>query len=93
MSWGVRGASSTAGRGRRRLTFTAAAALTLGISGSVYVYVPAGGASVRLGARSASGRCFYLRDVASGAGVGTFYGQNTTCTAPSAATITGARWT
>jgi type IV pilus assembly protein PilA len=79
--------------GEPSLTFRANGSMPASTAGSVYVYVPAGGASVRLGARSASGTCFYVRDVASGIGVGTFYGQNTTCTAPSATTITGARWT
>jgi type IV pilus assembly protein PilA len=79
--------------GERSLTFRANGSMPASTAGSVYVYVPAGGASVTLGARSASGRCFYLRDVASGTGAGTFYGQNTTCTAPSATTVTGARWT
>jgi type IV pilus assembly protein PilA len=79
--------------GEPSLTFRANGSMSATTVGSVYVYVPAGGASVRLGARSASGRCFYLRDVASGTGVGTFYGQNTTCTAPSSAMVTGARWT
>jgi type IV pilus assembly protein PilA len=79
--------------GERSVTFRANASMPASTAGSVYVYVPAGGASVTLGARSASGRCFYLKDVATGSGVGTFYGQNTTCTAPSATTVTGTKWT
>ncbi len=79
--------------GEASLTYRANATMPATTVGSVTVYVPAGGRSVTLGARSASGRCFYLRDVASGTGVGTFYGQNTTCTAPGSTTVTGARWT
>jgi type IV pilus assembly protein PilA len=79
--------------GEQSLTFRANATMPATTVGSVYVYVPAGGASVTLGARSASGRCFYLRDKATSPGAGTFYGQNTTCTAPSATTVTAARWT
>jgi type IV pilus assembly protein PilA len=79
--------------GEPSLTFRANATMPASTAESVYVYVPAGGASVTLGSRSTSGRCFYVRDVASGTGAGTFYAQNTTCTRPSATTVTGARWT
>jgi type IV pilus assembly protein PilA len=80
--------------GEPSLTYVANGSMASAVTGRVYVYVPAAGTSVTLGARSASGTCFYLRDVATGAaGVGTFYGQNTTCTAPSATTVTATSWT
>jgi type IV pilus assembly protein PilA len=37
---------------------------------------------------SKSGKCFYIRDQATGAGAGTFYGNGTTCTGTAA--VTGA---
>jgi len=79
--------------GEPSLTYVANGSMASAVAGRVYVYVPTGGASVTLGSRSASGTCFYLRDVASGTGVGTFYGQNTTCTAPRTTTVTATRWT
>ena len=56
------------------------------------IYVSASGSTVILGAKSASGSCFYIKDVATGSGAGTFYAKPATCTAPSATTVTGASW-
>jgi type IV pilus assembly protein PilA len=59
------------------------------------VYVKVSGASsdtVTVGAKSASGTCFYIKDVATGASAGTFYAKNTTCAAPSATTVSGTSW-
>jgi type IV pilus assembly protein PilA len=57
------------------------------------IYVDAGTAgTVTLGAKSASGTCFYLKDVATGTGSGTFYARTTACAAPSATTVTGTSW-
>jgi len=39
-----------------------------------------------LGAKSGSGTCFYIKDVA---GSGTTFGKNTTCAAPSGTTVSG----
>jgi type IV pilus assembly protein PilA len=78
--------------GEPSLTFQGDAAMGSAAAGDVYVHVPAGGASVILGSRSASGTCYYLRDVATGTGAGTFYTQNTACAAPSATTVSGTAW-
>lgn len=50
--------------------------------GAVYVAVNATGDQVTLGSRSASGTCFYLRDIATGATAGTTY-ERGACVAPS----------
>jgi type IV pilus assembly protein PilA len=42
-----------------------------------------------IGAKSGSGTCFYIKDVA---GVGTTYAKNTTCAAPSATAVAGTSW-
>ncbi|HEX6678870.1 MAG TPA: hypothetical protein VF486_28105, partial [Actinomycetes bacterium] len=55
------------------------------------IYVSASGSTVTLGSKSASGTCFYIKDVATGATPGTFYAKGT-CTAPSATTVSGANW-
>jgi type IV pilus assembly protein PilA len=57
------------------------------------IYVDAGTAgTVTLGTKSASGTCFYLKDVATGSGSGTFYARDTTCAAPASTTVTGSSW-
>jgi type IV pilus assembly protein PilA len=47
----------------------------------VYVNVNGAGDTVVLGAQSASGNCYWLQDVANGAGAGTKWSTSTTCTA------------
>lgn len=63
---------------------------------TVYVAVLADGSAV-LGARSASGQCFYVKDEPMGAGAGTKYGQEDpgagVCSAPSAAVVAADKWT
>jgi type IV pilus assembly protein PilA len=53
------------------------------------VYIDASGGTVTLGAQSASGTCFYVKDDVSS---GTTYARDTTCDAPSATTISDASW-
>jgi type IV pilus assembly protein PilA len=79
--------------GEPSLTFVADGSMAAATAGNVYVSVPSAN-TVVLGARSASGTCYYLRDVATGTGAGTFYFQDTTCAAPSAtaASVTAAAW-
>ena len=79
--------------GEPSLTFVADGSMAAATAGNVYVSVPSSN-TVVLGARSASGTCYYLRDVATGTGAGTFYFQDTTCAAPSAtaASVTAAAW-
>jgi hypothetical protein len=50
--------------------------------------------TVTLGTLSASGTCFYLKDVASGtaAQAGTFYGSSSACADTAAGQATAARW-
>jgi type IV pilus assembly protein PilA len=50
------------------------------------IYVSVASGAVTLGAKSASGTCFYIKDVPTGTGSGTFYGRSTAspCPAPSA---------
>jgi hypothetical protein len=64
--------------------------MTAATAGNVYVSVASG--TLILGSRSASGTCYYLKDIPLGTGAGTFYAQNTTCAAPSGTTVTGAAW-
>jgi type IV pilus assembly protein PilA len=52
------------------------------VNGAVYVAVNAAADQVTLGSRSASGTCFYIRDIATGATAGTTY-QRGACAAPS----------
>jgi type IV pilus assembly protein PilA len=80
--------------GEPSLTFVADGSMASATAGSVYVSVPATN-TVVLGTKSASGTCYYLKDIATGTGAGTFYYQDTTCAAPSATagSVTGARWT
>jgi type IV pilus assembly protein PilA len=79
--------------GEPSLTFVADGSMAAATAGNVYFSVPSAN-TVVLGARSASGTCYYLRDVATGTGAGTFYFQDTTCAAPSAtaASVTAAAW-
>jgi hypothetical protein len=74
------------------LTFSTAAAATQGTV-SVVVSSTSGTLNdiVTLGTQSASGTCFYIKDVASGATAGTFYGSDTTCTTVATA-ATSAKW-
>ena len=81
------------------LTFAAAAAPAT--VGTIYIDVVANGttadAIVTLGAQSASGKCYYLKDVATvgttATIAGTFYGGGTTtCAAVAPAQATGAKW-
>jgi type IV pilus assembly protein PilA len=60
----------------------------------VYVSAPTAGANagtVTLGTKSASGTCFFIKDIPTGSGAGTFYAKGS-CTAPSATTVSGANW-
>jgi type IV pilus assembly protein PilA len=43
-------------------------------------------------ALSKSGTCFWIKDIATGAGAGTFYGTGATCTGTAAAAAAGASW-
>ena len=80
------------------LTWTANAAVTA--SGRVYVAAATstGGATddtVILGARSASGTCFYLKDQATkgtSTAPGLFYARDTACAAPGSTTVAGSSW-
>ena len=80
--------------GEPSLTYVADGSMTAATAGNVYVSVPATN-TVVVGTKSASGTCYYLKDIATGSGAGTFYFQDTTCAAPSAtaASVTAARWT
>jgi type IV pilus assembly protein PilA len=80
--------------GEPSLTYVADGSMAAATAGDVYVAVPATN-TVVLGSRSGSGTCFYLKDVATGAGGGTFYYQDTTCDAPgaTAGSVTQPRWT
>jgi len=80
--------------GEPALTYVADGSMTAATAGNVYVSVPATN-TVVLGTKSASGTCYYLKDITTGTGAGTFYFQDTTCGAPSAtaASVTLARWT
>ena len=68
--------------------------MTAATAGNVYVSVPASN-TVVIGTKSVSGTCYYLKDIATGTGAGTFSFQDTTCGAPSAtaASVTLTRWT
>jgi type IV pilus assembly protein PilA len=61
-------------------------------AGQVLVAISASPATVILGAYSASGSCFYIKDVATGSGAGTFYAKPATCSLVSTTTVTGASW-
>ena len=76
--------------GEPSLTFVADGSMASATPGDVYVSVASG--TLTLGSRSASGTCFYIKDIPTGSGAGTFYTQNTTCTAPSATAVTGTAW-
>ena len=78
------------------LTYVANGSMTAAVAGQVYVHVPSGGNSVVLGSRSASGTCYYIRDVATtttSETAGTYYANDTTCAAPGSTTVSGTRWT
>ena len=64
------------------LTFDAAADTALSAGSVSYV---ASATAVTLGTKSASGTCFYVKDVVS---TGTTYAKDTTCAKPSATTAT-----
>ncbi|HKP99477.1 MAG TPA: prepilin-type N-terminal cleavage/methylation domain-containing protein [Actinomycetes bacterium] len=80
------------------LTWTANAAVAT--SGGVHVAkaTSTGGATddtVLLGAKSASGTCFYIKDQATkgtSTTPGTFYAKNATCAAPGSTTVSGTSW-
>jgi type IV pilus assembly protein PilA len=80
------------------LTWTADAAVAA--TGRVYVAkaTSTGGATddtVLLGAKSASGTCFYLRDQATkgtSTAPGLSYARDTACAAPGSTTVTGSGW-
>jgi type IV pilus assembly protein PilA len=76
--------------GEPSLTFVADGDMAAATAGHVYVSVASG--TLILGSKSASGTCFYIKDVPTGSGAGTFYGQTTTCAAPSGTTVTGGAW-
>jgi type IV pilus assembly protein PilA len=65
---------------------------TPGTAGQVLVSVNAAGDTVILGAYSASGACFYLKDIATGAGAGTFYAKPAACSLVSTTAVAGASW-
>jgi type IV pilus assembly protein PilA len=50
--------------------------------------------TITLGTKSASGTCFYLKDVATGSGAGTFYGTDSdgTCSDTAAGVATQTKW-
>jgi hypothetical protein len=51
--------------------------------------------TVIVGAKSASGTCFYIKDQATkgtSTTPGTLYATNTACAAPGPTTVTGTRW-
>jgi type IV pilus assembly protein PilA len=63
--------------GEPALTYVADGSMTAATAGNMYVSVASG--TLVLGSKSASGTCFYLKDVPTGTGAGTFYFQDTTC--------------
>ena len=77
-------------------SLTYAADATPSVVGTVYIATATGTTTddtVILGAKSASGKCFFLKDLATGATAGTKFGIQTTCTsAPSAATVALPTW-
>jgi type IV pilus assembly protein PilA len=81
-------------------TLSWAANAAVAASGSVYVAkaTSTGGTTddtVILGAKSASGTCFYIRDQASKGTTttpGTWYARDTTCAAPASTTVAGSTW-
>jgi type IV pilus assembly protein PilA len=72
------------------LTYDAAAD-TAPTQGSV-AYDLGGAGEIILGTKSASGTCFYLKDVPTGAGAGTTYAKDAACPKPSAAAGYAAAW-
>jgi hypothetical protein len=80
------------------LTWTANAAVAA--TGRVYMATAtstggAGDDTVLLGARSASGTCFYLRDQATrgtSTAPGLSYARDTACAASGSTTVTGTSW-
>ena len=80
------------------LTWAANAAVATVASVYVAKATSTGGTTddtVILGAKSASGTCFYVKDQASkgtSATPGTYYAKGTTCAAPAATTVTGTSW-
>ena len=54
----------------------------------IFVTVDSAGAVI-LGAKSKSGKCFYMKDTAAAP---TTFGSNSTCSSPSTATVTGTEW-
>jgi type IV pilus assembly protein PilA len=61
------------------------------VNNEIYVDASTAG-TVILGAKSASGTCFYLKDVATGSGSGTFYERTTACAAPASTTVDDPNW-
>jgi type IV pilus assembly protein PilA len=78
------------------LTFTATAAPAQNTVSMVTSTTSVTNDTVTLGTMSASGTCFYLKDVASGSAsqAGTFYGADTdgTCADTAAGVATGSKW-
>jgi type IV pilus assembly protein PilA len=79
------------------LTFTATAAPAQGTVSLVTSTNSVTNDTITLGTMSASGTCFYLKDVAAASSsqqAGTFYGTSTAspCATTAAAAATGARW-
>jgi type IV pilus assembly protein PilA len=73
-------------------SLTYSAATNPSTSNHIYVDTSTAG-TVVLGAKSASGTCFYLKDVATGASSGTTYGKDPACPAPSPTAVTfGGSW-
>jgi type IV pilus assembly protein PilA len=66
------------------------------VIGTVYVNVSTTSGiannTVALGTRSASGECFYIRDIASGATAGTTYARSTATPCPTPAAVPAASW-
>jgi type IV pilus assembly protein PilA len=61
------------------------------VNNEIYVDASTAG-TVILGAKSASGTCFYLKDIATGSGSGTFYERTTACAAPASTTVDDPNW-
>jgi type IV pilus assembly protein PilA len=61
------------------------------VNNQIYVDAATAG-TVILGAKSASGTCFYIKDVATGASSGTTYGRDPACPAPASASVALTSW-
>ena len=57
-----------------------------------HIYVDVSGGAVYLGTKSASGTCFYIKDVPTGTASGTSYARDSACPAPASATYNLTSW-